>query len=82
MKRTGVLLSEAAAADIVEQADCYEEQSGPPLAKRWEKAVTSALLRVLENPRAGVLQTELLAIPGGCGSSINYGSVVRSSRTQ
>ena len=57
MKRTGLRLSEAAAADIVEQADRYKEQSGPPLAKRWEKAVTSALLRVLENPRAGTICT-------------------------
>ncbi len=53
MKKLRLALSEAAAADIVEQADWYEEQSGPTLAKRWEKTVTSALLRVVENPRVG-----------------------------
>src|SRR2546430_12415696 len=41
VKKLRLALSEAAAADIVEQADWYEEQSGPTLAKRWEKAVTS-----------------------------------------
>ncbi len=53
MKKLRLALSEAAAADIVEQADWYEEQSGPTLAKRWEKAVTSTLLCVLDNPQAG-----------------------------
>jgi toxin ParE1/3/4 len=28
-------------------------QSGSALAKRWEKAVTSALLRIFKNPAAG-----------------------------
>jgi len=53
VKKLRLALSEAAAADIVEQADWYEEQSGPTLAERWEKTVTSALLRVVENPRVG-----------------------------
>jgi toxin ParE1/3/4 len=40
-------------ADILEQADWYDLQSGPALAKRWERAVTSALLRIAKNPSAG-----------------------------
>jgi len=35
-------LSEAAATDINEQADWYEEKSDRKLAERWSKAVTSA----------------------------------------
>jgi len=55
MKQLRLTLSEAAAADIVEQADWYEQQSGPALAKRWEKAVTSAVLRIADRPRAGAV---------------------------
>jgi toxin ParE1/3/4 len=50
-------LSEAAAADIVEQADWYQQQSGTQLAKRWEKAVTAALLHIMNSPRAGALSS-------------------------
>jgi plasmid stabilization system protein ParE len=57
VKKLRLVLSEAVAADIVEQADWYEEQSGPTLAQRWETAVTSTLLRVVENPQAGSLCT-------------------------
>lgn len=53
MKTPRLVLSDAAIADVVEQADWYREHSGPTLAKRWEKAVTSALLRILTNPAAG-----------------------------
>jgi plasmid stabilization system protein ParE len=48
-----LVLSDAAIADVVEQADWYRVQSGAALAKRWERAVTSALLRILKNPAAG-----------------------------
>ena len=68
MKSASLTLSEAAAADIVEQADWYREQSGPALAKRWERAVTSALLRILHHPRAGApqgLKPTFLAALGG-----------------
>jgi len=34
VKKLRLALSEAATADIVEQADWYEEQSDPTLAKR------------------------------------------------
>ena len=33
----------------------YQEQSGDRLAKRWESAVTSAVMRVVETPGAGAL---------------------------
>ena len=53
MKKARLVLSDAAAADILEQADWYMAQSGQALALRWEKAVTSAVLRVVKNPGAG-----------------------------
>jgi toxin ParE1/3/4 len=48
-----IVLTDAAVSDILEQADWYEEQSGLKLARRWEKAVTSVLLRVAVTPSAG-----------------------------
>ncbi len=53
MKHPRLVLSDAAVSDILEQSDWYVEQSGKPLARRWEKAVTSVLLRILGNPFAG-----------------------------
>lgn len=53
MKTPRLVLSDAAAADIVEQADWYLEKSGEVLAKRWEEAVTSAILRVVSRPAGG-----------------------------
>ena len=53
MKATSVSISDAAASDIVEQADWYDAQSGRSLAARWEKAVTSAILRIVKAPAAG-----------------------------
>ena len=55
MKRPRLVLSDAAVADILEQSDWYQEQSGDKLAKRWESAVTSAALRVVKTPGAGAL---------------------------
>ena len=46
-------LTDAAVADILEQANWYQGQSDQRLAKRWESAVTSILLRILGNPRSG-----------------------------
>ena len=57
MKRQRITLSDAAVADILEQADWYQNQSDHKLAKRWENAVTSTLLRILRNPRSGMLCT-------------------------
>lgn len=53
MKRIRFLISELAASDILEQADWYRAQSGAPLAKRWEKAITSSILRIVRSPKAG-----------------------------
>lgn len=55
MRKNRLTISEAAAADIVEQADWYQEQSGADLARRWERGVTSAVLRVMDHPRAGAI---------------------------
>jgi toxin ParE1/3/4 len=48
-----VHLSEAASADIVDQADWYEEKSDWKLAQRWNDAVTLAVVRIMRNPRSG-----------------------------
>jgi toxin ParE1/3/4 len=53
VKAPQITLSEAAATDILEQADWYEAQADQKLAKRWEKAVTSTLLRISRVPHAG-----------------------------
>jgi plasmid stabilization system protein ParE len=53
VKTLQIGLSEAAVADILEQSDWYEAQADRKLAKRWEKAVTSTLLRISRGPRAG-----------------------------
>jgi toxin ParE1/3/4 len=53
VKAASVVVSDAAASDIVEQADWYEAQSGKSLAERWEKAITSAILRIVKNPNSG-----------------------------
>lgn len=55
MKRPRLVLSDAAATDILEQSDWYIEQSGKSLARRWEKAVTAALLSILKAPLAGTI---------------------------
>jgi toxin ParE1/3/4 len=46
-------LSDVTVNDILEQADWYQQRSGPALAKRWESAVTSALVRIVDNPQSG-----------------------------
>ena len=53
MKAPQITLSEAAVADILEQAAWYEARADRKLAKRWEKAVTSTVLRISRRPRAG-----------------------------
>jgi plasmid stabilization system protein ParE len=50
-----ITLSDAAVADILEQADWYESQADYRLAERWENAVTASLLRILRTPRSGPL---------------------------
>ncbi len=53
MKKNRLVLSDAAVADIVEQAEWYSAQSGKVLAGRWERGVTSAMLRVVSRPTTG-----------------------------
>ena len=53
MKKRRLVLNDAAVADILEQADWYAVQAGEVLAKRWEKAVTIAVLRAVSRPAAG-----------------------------
>ena len=55
MKLQRITLSDAAVADILEQADWYESQADYKLAERWENAVTTSLLRILKGPRLGQL---------------------------
>jgi len=54
VKKNRLVLSDAAVADIVEQAEWYSAQSGNSLAGRWERAVTSAILRVVSRPTTGI----------------------------
>lgn len=53
MKRPRIVLTDAAVTDILEQADWYEQRADQKLAKRWGNAVTSTVLRIVENPRSG-----------------------------
>ena len=53
MKKNRLVLSDAAVADIIEQAEWYSTQSATALAGRWERAVTSAILRVVSRPTTG-----------------------------
>jgi toxin ParE1/3/4 len=55
VKPSQIVLTDAAVNDILEQAAWYQEQSGLKLADRWEKAVSSILLRLAANPAAGAL---------------------------
>jgi toxin ParE1/3/4 len=57
VKKNRLVLSDAAIADIIEQAEWYSTQSGNDLAGRWERAVTSAIMRVVDRPTTGPLCT-------------------------
>jgi plasmid stabilization system protein ParE len=57
VKAPRITLTDLAVADILEQADWYEAQADRKLAKRWEQAVTSTLLRISQKPDAGSLCT-------------------------
>ncbi len=54
MRRCRLVFSDAAIADMLEQADQYVAQSGRRLAGRWQKAVTSAVSLIVTRPAAGV----------------------------
>jgi len=53
VKRNSIRLSELAVGDILDQADWYEIQSGPKLATRWDRAVTSTIVRIATAPKSG-----------------------------
>jgi len=53
VKKPRLVFSDAAVADVLEQADWYRAQSGQRLALRWERAVTSAIRNVVRHPAAG-----------------------------
>jgi plasmid stabilization system protein ParE len=53
MRKRRLVFSDAAIADILEQADWYAIQSGQRLSRRWEKAVSSAISYALKSPAAG-----------------------------
>jgi len=55
MKRRRLVFSDAAVADILEQADWYSAQAGRNLTRRWEKAVKSAISQVVGRPATGAL---------------------------
>lgn len=53
MKPAKVRFSDAAIDDIMKQAEWYEQRTGHILANRWESAVSSAVIRIVANPRSG-----------------------------
>ena len=53
MKSATLRLSDVAVSDVLEQSSWYEQRSGKALAERWEDAVTSSLIRILEHPNSG-----------------------------
>lgn len=57
MRKRKLVFSDAAIADVVEQADWYGSQSGRTLARRWEKEVKSAIAFATRRPATGSLCT-------------------------
>jgi len=55
VKEPRITFSDLAVADILAQADWYELQSDRKLATRWERSVTSSVLRLVRMPRSGQL---------------------------
>jgi toxin ParE1/3/4 len=53
MRRRRLVFSDASIADILEQAEWYSAQTGRPLAQRWQKAVVTAISRILSRPATG-----------------------------
>lgn len=53
MRRRRLVFSDAAIADILQQADWYIAQSGGKLARRWERAVSSAISEIARRPATG-----------------------------
>jgi toxin ParE1/3/4 len=53
VKQLGLSFRDAAVSDILEQAEWYEEQADLALGARWERAVSSALIRLAQHPHFG-----------------------------
>ncbi len=53
MKKLGLTVSEAAISDVLDQADWYEQRADMALSRRWERAVFSVYLRLLQHPHLG-----------------------------
>jgi len=53
VRQFAIHLSEASAADVIDQSDWYASQSDTVLVQRWELAVSTTLLRITEFPTAG-----------------------------
>lgn len=53
MNRGELGLTDAAVSDIQERGDWYEQRSGHALIRRWDNAVTAALIRIEKNPSSG-----------------------------
>lgn len=53
MKAPGLVFSDAAIADILDQSDWYAGKAGRSLAKRWEAGVTATLLQIARGPGTG-----------------------------
>jgi toxin ParE1/3/4 len=55
VKPLSLSLTEAAASDILEQADWYEQQADVRLSNRWERSVYLSIFRILRYPLSGSL---------------------------
>jgi toxin ParE1/3/4 len=55
VKPQRLVFSDAAIADIVEQFDWYADKASRTVAKRWEAAISAALLRIANRPATGSL---------------------------
>lgn len=52
MSKRGLEITEAAATDILEQANWYAEQANEQLAVKWERAITATILSIVDYPQA------------------------------
>jgi toxin ParE1/3/4 len=55
MKKRRLAFTDAAVADILEQADWYSAQAGRRLVRLWQKAARSAVSQAVRRPAAGAL---------------------------
>lgn len=53
MRAPQIILSDAAQADILEQFEWYETKAGEKLARRWNEAATTTVLRIANRPGIG-----------------------------